>query len=275
MRRPPAFVFRTCTDLSTEIGAIRSHQLVPVAAGSRNGTRIRRAYDPGEGFLAGILTKAMGGRLHRIGPRRDRFLIRPYALAGSPREAAFAGLCIGLLGAVFVAAIFTPYVVVGTFALVPLLAGLWMLSSRHAALVAVAATVFLGAAVVIETASRMDVILIGVAVFATAVIVRVYATGLAPLLASRRHSRPAVKSWATLKTLDGIDRSSDSVRSLTQRELQVARLGAEGYTAPEIGQRLNIGVRTVESHLASAYSKLRISSRVQLVRMASRLGGPP
>jgi DNA-binding CsgD family transcriptional regulator len=57
--------------------------------------------------------------------------------------------------------------------------------------------------------------------------------------------------------------------------MEVARLGAEGYTAAEIGRRLNIGERTVESHLASTYSKLRITSRLQLVRMASELGSPP
>ena len=216
----------------------------------------------------------MRGRRNRIMLRRDSFLIRPYALAGSPREAAIAGLCIGLLAAILLAEIFTPYVVVGAFALIPLLAGLWMLSSRLAALVAIAATLFLGAAVAIETANRMNVVLLGVAVFVTAVIVRMYATGMASVLSSRRHSRPVVKSWITPAVV-GDGRSSQSVRSLTQRELQVARLGAEGYTAPEIGRRLNIGVRTVESHLASAYSKLRISSRGQLVRMASQLGGPP
>jgi len=139
--------------------------------------------------------------------------------------------------------------------------------------VALAATLFLSTAVAVETANRTTVILLGVPVFVTAVVARVYATGLAAALSSRRHIRPAVKSWGTPPA--GIERSSHAVRSLTQRELQVARLGAEGYTAAEIARRLNIGDRTVESHLASAYSKLRIRSRVQLVRMASQLGAPP
>ena len=215
-------------------------------------------------------------RPHRaIEPPWDRFLIEPYALAGSRHEAAVGGLCIGLLGAVLVAEILTPYVVVGAFALLPLLAALWMLSGRLAALVAVTATLFLGVAVAIETTNRVNVMLIGVALLITAVTVRAYAAGMASVLSSRRHSPPVLKSWSTLATMNGLERSSHSVGTLTQRELQVARLGAEGYTASEIGLRLNIGVRTVESHLASAYSKLRISSRVQLVRMASQLGGPP
>jgi DNA-binding CsgD family transcriptional regulator len=222
-----------------------------------------------------VRTSAVHRRLDRIRLNPGRFLIRPYALAGSPREVAIAGVCIVLLGAVLVAEILTPDVVVGAFALFPLLAALWMLSSRLAALVAIAATLVLGAAFAVETANRMTVILLGVPVFVTAVIGRLYATGLASVLSSRRHMRPAIKSWVAPATLDGIERSSRGVRSLTPRELQVARLGAEGYTAAEIGRRLNIGDRTVESHLASTYSKLRISSRLQLIRMASELGAPP
>jgi DNA-binding CsgD family transcriptional regulator len=204
----------------------------------------------------------------------DRFLIRPYALAGSPRELLFAGLIITLLGAVFVAEILTPNIVVGAFALLPLLAALWVLSSRLAAVVAIAATVFFFATAAIETANRMTVILLGVAILGTALIARLYATGLASVLSSRHHIRPTITSWVAPAALDAMDRSSQGVRSLTRRELDVARLAAEGYTAAEVGLRLNIGPRTVESHLASVYSKLRISSRMQLIRMASSFGAP-
>ena len=213
--------------------------------------------------------RAIGGQPNRTKLHPDRFLIRPYALAGSPRELLFAGLSIMLLGAVFVAEILTPNVVVGAFALLPLLAALWVLSSRLAALVAIIATLFYGAAIAIETANRTTVILLGVAVFGTAIMGRLNATGLAAILSSHRKGR------VTPATHDGADRSSDGLRSLTRRELEVARLAAEGYTAAEVGRRLNIGNRTVESHLASVYSKLRISSRLQLIRMASRLGAPP
>jgi DNA-binding CsgD family transcriptional regulator len=222
-----------------------------------------------------LRTRAIGRRLNGTKLNPSRFLIRPYALAGTPREGLIAGLCIVLLGGIFIAEILTPDVVVGAFALLPLLAALWTLSSRPAALVATAALLFFGAAVAVETANRMTVILLGMAVFVIAVIARLYATGLATLLSSRRHARPNIKRWITPPTLRGIDRSSHGLRSLTRREMEVARLGAEGYTAAEIGRRLNIGERTVESHLASTYSKLRITSRLQLVRMASELGSPP
>lgn len=208
----------------------------------------------------------------RVDPAR--FLIRPYALSGSRRELLIAALCIALLGVIFVAEILTPDVVVGAFALLPLLAAMWMVSSRVAALVAFIAILLFAIAFDIETANRVTGILVAVAVLATTVLGRLYAAGVDSVLSSRRHVRPGVKSWVKSAHLDGVDRSPHGLRSLTRRELEVARLAAEGYTAAEVGRRLHIGDRTVESHLGAAYSKLGISSRLQLVRMASRLGAP-
>jgi DNA-binding CsgD family transcriptional regulator len=222
-----------------------------------------------------VRKRAVGGHTSRTQLNLGRFLIRPYGLAGSPTELLVAGLCIVLLGVVLVAEILTPHVVVGAFALLPLLAALWVLSGRPAAVVAIVAIVFFGTAIAVESANRMTVILLGVAVFVTALIGRLYATRLASLLSSRAHMRPTIKNWGTPAPIEGMDRSSYGLRSLTRRELEVARLAAEGYTAIEIGRRLNIGTRTVESHIAGAYSKLGISSRLQLIRMASRLGAPP
>jgi DNA-binding CsgD family transcriptional regulator len=53
---------------------------------------------------------------------------------------------------------------------------------------------------------------------------------------------------------------------LTASERSVAELAALGHTNREIADRLVLSVRTVESHLASAYRKLDIRSRVQLGR---------
>ncbi len=59
--------------------------------------------------------------------------------------------------------------------------------------------------------------------------------------------------------------------ALTKREREVSRLAAEGLSAREIGQRLFIGERTVETHLGNAYAKLGVRSRVELARMAPEL----
>lgn len=54
---------------------------------------------------------------------------------------------------------------------------------------------------------------------------------------------------------------------LTRREREVAILAAQGLPSREIGERLFVGKRTVESHLARIYGKLGIRSRVELARM--------
>jgi len=58
---------------------------------------------------------------------------------------------------------------------------------------------------------------------------------------------------------------------LTRREREVTSLAISGLTAREIGARLFIGERTVETHLANVYAKLGIGSRVELRRIAGQL----
>jgi DNA-binding CsgD family transcriptional regulator len=60
-------------------------------------------------------------------------------------------------------------------------------------------------------------------------------------------------------------------QSLTRREREVVSLAISGLTARAIGERLFIGERTVETHLANVYAKLGIGSRVDLLRTAGRL----
>ncbi|HEY7378521.1 MAG TPA: LuxR C-terminal-related transcriptional regulator, partial [Steroidobacteraceae bacterium] len=62
---------------------------------------------------------------------------------------------------------------------------------------------------------------------------------------------------------------------LSRRERQVALLAAEGHTAREIAEHLYIGERTVETHLANVYAKLRVRSKTDLVRRASELSLNP
>jgi DNA-binding CsgD family transcriptional regulator len=57
--------------------------------------------------------------------------------------------------------------------------------------------------------------------------------------------------------------------ALTRRECDVVLLAAQGYTAREIGVRLFIGDRTVETHLANAYGKLGVRSKVDLARLVT------
>ncbi len=60
--------------------------------------------------------------------------------------------------------------------------------------------------------------------------------------------------------------------SLTGREREVAALAATGLSAREIGAALFIGARTVEGHLARAYARLGVRSKVELARRAVEFG---
>jgi len=55
---------------------------------------------------------------------------------------------------------------------------------------------------------------------------------------------------------------------LSDRELEVLRLIALGHTNVEIGERLYLSTRTVETHRAHIQQKTRASTRAELVRYA-------
>jgi DNA-binding CsgD family transcriptional regulator len=61
-------------------------------------------------------------------------------------------------------------------------------------------------------------------------------------------------------------RATGTTDQLTPQELQITRLAAAGLSNREIGQRLYLSHRTIESHLYRVYPKLGITSRVQLSR---------
>ena len=65
---------------------------------------------------------------------------------------------------------------------------------------------------------------------------------------------------------DPVDEELDQ---LTQREREVMRLIARGYSYKEVAARLYISVRTVESHVSAVLRKLQLSSRHELSRWAS------
>jgi len=86
---------------------------------------------------------------------------------------------------------------------------------------------------------------------------------------------------ACLQLLDRLGPRGKRVRTatsgpgaLTSRELEVVQLAIEGLATREIGERLFIGRRTVETHLTNAYAKLGIRSRVELVRIADQIAQP-
>ncbi len=66
-----------------------------------------------------------------------------------------------------------------------------------------------------------------------------------------------------------------AVEPLTERELQVLRLAAKGYTNKAIGAELSISDRTVQGHLAKIYAKMGAASRTEAVMRAVAIGWIP
>jgi DNA-binding NarL/FixJ family response regulator len=56
---------------------------------------------------------------------------------------------------------------------------------------------------------------------------------------------------------------------LTNREREVLRLIARGYAYKEIARRLEISIKTVETHVSAVLRKLQLSSRYELSRWAA------
>jgi DNA-binding CsgD family transcriptional regulator len=88
----------------------------------------------------------------------------------------------------------------------------------------------------------------------------------------------AFRNGTTMRVEDAVDyalgrtkprpgrAAATSPATLSRRELEIARLVAEGLTNREIASQLYISNRTVETHLTNMLDKLGISSRIQLAR---------
>jgi DNA-binding NarL/FixJ family response regulator len=77
----------------------------------------------------------------------------------------------------------------------------------------------------------------------------------------------------TARVADGLlarptDVASGPVAAISDRESEVLRLIAVGYSNKEVATQLNISVKTVEVHKANAMRKLGLAGRVDIVRYA-------
>ena len=64
----------------------------------------------------------------------------------------------------------------------------------------------------------------------------------------------------------------DPLERLTERERQVLAMTAEGFSSTEIGQKLFISPKTVDTYRSRIMTKLEIHHRSELVRFALRTG---
>lgn len=66
--------------------------------------------------------------------------------------------------------------------------------------------------------------------------------------------------------------SDDLWASLSQREQEVLKMVAMGYTGREIGDKLSLSIKTVDTYRARGMGKLGLQSRAALVRFALAQG---
>lgn len=62
------------------------------------------------------------------------------------------------------------------------------------------------------------------------------------------------------------------IETFTEREMDVLKLVADGLSNKEIGERLDMTVNTVKTHIKNIYGKLQVNRRVQAVEKARKLG---
>jgi DNA-binding CsgD family transcriptional regulator len=58
--------------------------------------------------------------------------------------------------------------------------------------------------------------------------------------------------------------AGDGIAALSARELEVAKLVAQGRTNRQVAEALSLSEKTIENHLGRIYAKLGVSSRAAL-----------
>ena len=84
----------------------------------------------------------------------------------------------------------------------------------------------------------------------------------------------ATKLIAEFKQVAHADRRAALTPHLTERELQVLRLVAQGLNSREIGRQLFITENTVKNHVRNTLEKLQLHSRLDAVMYAIRARWP-
>jgi LuxR family maltose regulon positive regulatory protein len=98
------------------------------------------------------------------------------------------------------------------------------------------------------------------------------ARGIAPDYAGRLLAAFSAAKPPPVGLPESQDIEAELVEPLSERELEVLGLIAEGLSNREIAQRLFISPRTVKRHTSSIYGKLCVHSRMQAVAKARTLG---
>lgn len=95
---------------------------------------------------------------------------------------------------------------------------------------------------------------------------------LKEVYAGRQYMGPPTPEASLGRKFKGNSASNDLFNTLTSRERLVLQFAAEGNSSSDIGKRLHISPRTVETHRANLMRKLDVHSQTELVLYAIRKG---
>ena len=88
------------------------------------------------------------------------------------------------------------------------------------------------------------------------------------VLSGKQYISPELSAALPQPSLQPSAPEDSAMRSLTERQRQILRLVAAGYTAKEIGRMLHITSKTVEFHKGRMMRQLQLQSTVELARYA-------
>lgn len=103
--------------------------------------------------------------------------------------------------------------------------------------------------------------------------VRSIASGDAALSPST--TRQVIAAFGTRRQNSNAQRAQDRVKLLSPRELEVAKLVADGKTNAEIAEELFLSPHTVKPHIAEISGKLGVHGRVQIAVVLTASGYEP
>ncbi len=98
------------------------------------------------------------------------------------------------------------------------------------------------------------------------------AQGIAPDYVRRLLAAFPMDEPASAEAKTSLTDQSELLDPLSERELEVLQLIAEGLTNPEIVSRLYLSLNTVKVHTRNIYSKLNVHSRTQAIARSQELG---
>jgi DNA-binding NarL/FixJ family response regulator len=97
-------------------------------------------------------------------------------------------------------------------------------------------------------------------------------TAIHEVLKGRTYLTPMIAAELLMSYREGTHKRNDTLTKLSARQREVLKLLVEGKLAKEVGDILNISVRTVEFHKYKMMETLNIKTSAELVQYAIRHG---